>query len=180
MERVADKIFLAQGLCNCYYIDDDKKVLIDAGAFVDRPVELVILTHCHYDHTAFLRKILEKNQGCNVAVSLKDREAVEEASEKTADWMFQAEAKPIRVSMSLKEGQVINTGNYNLKVLETPGHTDGSIVLWDSKKKLLFSGDTVFVDGYGRTDFPSGSQEAMCHSLKRIARLKPKIVLAGH
>ncbi|MCK4247341.1 MAG: MBL fold metallo-hydrolase, partial [Methanomicrobia archaeon] len=69
---------------------------------------------------------------------------------------------------------------YRLEVLHTPGHTDGSICLYDEAKKIMFSGDTFFIDGIGRTDLPSGNEEALKESLERLASLDIEKVYPGH
>ncbi|NVM29172.1 MAG: MBL fold metallo-hydrolase [Candidatus Helarchaeota archaeon] len=67
------------------------------------------------------------------------------------------------------------------KLFKIPGHTAGSIVLYESSKKLLISGDVVFPEGsFGRTDFPIGSGAQLVESLKKIAEMDVEILLAGH
>ena len=62
----------------------------------------------------------------------------------------------------------------------TPGHSPGSICLYCPKEKVLFSGDTVFAEGVGRTDVPGGDPQALSHSLDRLAKLKVDKILPGH
>ncbi len=66
-------------------------------------------------------------------------------------------------------------------VLHTPGHTPGSIVLYDQERSVLFSGDTLFAGGVGRTDLPHGDSSALRRSLDRLLALPPKTrVIPGH
>ncbi len=81
---------------------------------------------------------------------------------------------------NLKEGDSIEVGDTLLKVIETPGHAKESICLLENN--LIFTGDTLFKDGYGRTDFPGGDEKEMEESLKRLSRIiKPgMMVYPGH
>ena len=83
--------------------------------------------------------------------------------------------------VTIREGDVIETELWPLTVLWTPGHTRGSMCLYNREHRILFSGDTVFPDGYyGRTDGESGSQEAMGDSLRKLDRLDVEHLLPGH
>jgi hydroxyacylglutathione hydrolase len=82
-------------------------------------------------------------------------------------------------NLLLKDGSLIKLGNEALKVLHTPGHTPGSICLLD--EKLVFTGDTLFAGGIGRTDFPGGSMSEMRDSLKKLMELPLNLLLyPGH
>ena len=82
-------------------------------------------------------------------------------------------------NLLLKDGSLIKFGNEALKVLHTPGHTPGSICLLD--EKLVFTGDTLFAGGIGRTDFPGGSMSEMRDSLKKLMELPLNLLLyPGH
>jgi hydroxyacylglutathione hydrolase len=82
-------------------------------------------------------------------------------------------------NLLLKDGSLIKLGNEALKVLHTPGHTPGSICLLG--EKLVFTGDTLFAGGIGRTDFPGGSMSEMRDSLKKLMELPLNLLLyPGH
>lgn len=80
----------------------------------------------------------------------------------------------------MEEGDEIKVGNEILRVINTPGHTPGSICLLG--EKVIFTGDTLFKDGYGRTDFLGGSSDDMDKSLERLKNIiKPEItIFPGH
>jgi glyoxylase-like metal-dependent hydrolase (beta-lactamase superfamily II) len=80
----------------------------------------------------------------------------------------------------LNEGDVINVGNVKLEVLHTPGHTEGGICL--STKGVVFTGDTLFNESIGRTDFPGGNYEDIIKSIKQKLMIMPDetVVLSGH
>lgn len=79
--------------------------------------------------------------------------------------------KGVRVDQRLKDGDVIEIAGVKLEVIHTPGHTEGSICLYEPQSKALFSGDTVFADGIGRTDLPGGNWNDIGNSLKRLISL---------
>ena len=69
----------------------------------------------------------------------------------------------------------------HLNVLETPGHTRGSVCFYDAAEKILFSGDTMFCAGYGRTDLNGGDMFALARSLKKLLALDEDVqVYLGH
>ena len=83
---------------------------------------------------------------------------------------------PQKVSRKLKEGDEVE----GMKVFHTPGHSEGSICLFDEKSGVMISGDTVFMEGVGRTDLPGGSEEDLVKSMEKILNLNPKMILPGH
>jgi glyoxylase-like metal-dependent hydrolase (beta-lactamase superfamily II) len=84
-------------------------------------------------------------------------------------------------AVELAEGGEIRFGSVVLKVLHTPGHTEGSVCLLDDDHGRLYSGDTLFAGSFGRVDLPGGSPEQMLESLDRLRRLDdPLQVLPGH
>jgi glyoxylase-like metal-dependent hydrolase (beta-lactamase superfamily II) len=77
----------------------------------------------------------------------------------------------------LEEGSVVGP----LTTLHLPGHTPGSAAFFDKEQKILFTGDTLFKNGYGRTDLPGGNEAELLNSLKRLLILDPEItVYPGH
>jgi len=176
------EIYLVQGigLCsNIYIINRGKPTLIDCGngltensikPYLDRllirNIEQVVLTHNHLDHTGGLREILRY---------FKPKIFIHKLDFKL----------PFLTDKSLisfvEDNNVISIGEGELKVLHTPGHTAGSICIYEEKNKILFSGDTVFPGGFfGRTDMPTGNFKALIDSLKRLTNLDVEFLLAGH
>ena len=91
------------------------------------------------------------------------------------------EIPPSIPAVDLAEGGRIRLGEVELQVLHTPGHTEGSVCLFEPEAGLLFAGDTLFADGWGRTDLPGGSEEQIIESLGRLAGLPDGVrVLPGH
>lgn len=176
---------------NIYLIDNE--VLVDTGTgifFNEIKEELenlkidlngihtIVNTHCHFDHSGGDKNFRDL---CNakIAIHEKDKEALE-TGEGTLAELFGKKQKAVTVDYVLKEGDKIKTKNFNFVVISTPGHTKGSICLYEKNKKILISGDTIFADSVGRTDFPSGSLEDLIKSLKKLSKLNIMYLLPGH
>ncbi len=167
------QLIVGELLTNCYLIFSNSEILIiDPGAEDNRileeinklegKVKYIINTHHHFDHTT-------ANEGLK--------------KETLADILIHEEEKTFmkfEADRFLKEGDEIKIGDSVLQILHTPGHTKGSICLLSDR--VAFTGDTLFKDGYGRTDLPGGSSEEMEKSLKKLSEiLKPgTMVYPGH
>ena len=92
------------------------------------------------------------------------------------------ELRPVTATVDLREGEQVRIGDLVLDVLHTPGHTEGSVCLYEERLGLLLSGDTLFAGAFGRVDFPGGDEGQMIASLGRLAREMPAgvRVLPGH
>jgi hydroxyacylglutathione hydrolase len=139
-------------------------------------LKLIISTHGHWDHIGDNARIAE-HTGAEIAVHPLDRERLTDPQPLFAPF----EIPPSMPAVELAEGGEIRFGEIRLRVLHTPGHTEGSVCLWSADDGLLFSGDTLFAGGWGRVDLPGGSAEQMVDSLARLATLEdPLTVLPGH
>lgn len=188
--------------CNVYLVDGGKKlVLIDAGggAGVDSilrnvsdlgfdavRLELVVITHCHFDHIGGIPEI-RRLTGCRVGVHEAEASAVEKLDpELTLSGMAKARGlrvEPIGVDLVLRDGETLRVGSVELKVLHTPGHTPGSICLFmrDGEKRVLFSGDVVSAQGrLGFINGPGFDLVAHKKSMGRLVELKADVLLPGH
>ena len=92
------------------------------------------------------------------------------------------ELEAVTAERDLREGEQIRVGDLVFDVLHTPGHTEGSVCLYEERLALLLTGDLLFAGSYGRTDLPGGDDELMVASLARLARQLPGAVrvLPGH
>ena len=136
---------------------------------LDLRLDLIVNSHGHTDHTAE-DDILRKLTGAKIAIHELD--AYRLASEDEASEQLHIQKKPIEPDIQLVNGGEVTIGpNTILKIIHTPGHTEGSICLYEEKLGILFSGDTLFAGGYGRLDGMGADSEAMASSLKRIMAL---------
>ncbi len=152
---------------NTYFVVEKISALIDPSTNTQEILRIVkkynpryiILTHTHFDHVYNLEKI-KLACGAKVLAHISENFEVDEF---------------------IEEGDRIKLGNLSLKVLHTPGHTPGSICLYEGKSKSLFSGDTVFSDGgFGRTDLTGGSLEKMVKSLEKLSEVDIEMLYPGH
>ena len=156
-------------------------ILVDAGVlpmaikpFKDQ-INTIVLTHCHFDHTARVKEIAHMCKA-KVAIHKNDVRGLLEDT-LSLSMHFGARSPGIAPDIVLTEGDFIG----DLRVLHTPGHTPGSICLLAEKDLVLFSGDTVFSDGcFGRYDFPGGSRIELARSLDRLALLDVVGLYPGH
>ncbi len=138
--------------------------LITAG---ELKVKFIVNTHGHDDH---IKGDALFQQKLKVPISVHSLDAL--LVEDLETGKFQA-------NVLLEDSSLIKFGNETLKVMHTPGHTPGSICLVG--EKLVFTGDTLFAGGIGRTDFPGGSMSDMRDSLKKLVSLPDNfIVYPGH
>lgn len=178
---------------NVYLIgEDDALIVVDPtcepeqilNQIGNRKVAAIILTHGHWDHVG-AAKALRDVTGAPVIASSKDAPGI--AGEEVSHSTGRFEVCPI--DRRVNEGDEILIGDNTWQVIETPGHTPGSVCLYLDPAKsahnegipVLISGDTLFQGTHGRTDFEGGSPAAMIESLKRLAQLPGEtLVLPGH
>jgi hydroxyacylglutathione hydrolase len=169
---------------NCYILSLEGRkdaVVIDPGeegtrireALDGRRVAAVLLTHGHYDHTG----ALDFFDGAPLYLHPADSDLLENpaAGGGMPDGLC---ARPGSV-FYIMEGHVITAAGIDITVLHTPGHTPGSVCY--RVEDVLFTGDTLFHNGYGRTDFPGGSFSEIMRSLRRLLKMPGHIVIyPGH
>lgn len=156
-------------------------VLVDAGV---TPVLIepyrseithIILTHAHYDHIAYLAHLAEYT-GAEISIHSLDSGGLINDQD-SLSMHFGAHSPGIQADHLLADGDTIE----GWTVMHTPGHTRGSICLYDPLSKTLISGDTVFSDGgFGRYDFIGGSREQLTESLERLAMIPVEGLYPGH
>lgn len=138
-------------------------------------LHLVANSHGHIDHI-FDNSPLMRGSGAPLAIHPDD------AYRLAAGNNYGFEIERAVASVDLREGEQLRIGDLVFDVLHTPGHTEGSVCLYEERHALLLSGDVLFAGSYGRTDLPGGNDAAMVASLARLARELPAgvRVLPGH
>lgn len=177
---------------NCYFIyDDDTKELIiaDPAGEADRLKSMVaerglkpqaiLLTHGHFDHIGAVDEI-RKAYGIPAYCLDAEKEILENTEYNLSAWMGESFAvKPDRL---LTDKQELVLAGFSIRVIATPGHTKGSCCYYFKEDGFLLSGDTLFLESYGRTDFPTGSMSELACSIKEKLFALPEEtpVYSGH
>lgn len=154
----------------------DADVLI--AAIGERKVEVVVLTHCHFDHLGAASALVGAT-AAPLAVHERDADFITDSSGTGGImWGFDQVAPPATIRLTV--GDEVRIDGLTLVVLETPGHTPGSICLLGEGH--LFAGDTLFAGSVGRTDFPRGDARALSESIRtRLAPLDDVVAVhPGH
>jgi hydroxyacylglutathione hydrolase len=173
--------------CNTYLVQGEKNILIDPGhvhlfdhvqigladlGLTPAQIDLVIITHGHPDHLEATRLFMEPTL---ITISRTEADFIKE-------WINQYRGNAgveFKADFFLQEGN-LKIGNRTFQVLETPGHSPGSICLYWPEEKALFTGDVIFDQGLGRTDLPGGNSALLKESIRKLAALDVEYVLSGH
>ena len=170
---------------NCYLLIDEKTnqaAVVDPGFLNDvllneikkYTVQRILLTHGHFDHCGGVNALL-RHKSVKVYGSSLDADLAANASKNR----WKARAEDCIITDYVDKIGDFSVGCFDFKVLETPGHTEGSVCYFVDD--LMFSGDTLFDGCVGRTDLPGGDQRKMLESLKKLSKLTfDYTVLPGH
>lgn len=175
--------------CYIYFCPETREcAVIDPGAEADqifpliahlnlKPV-IILNTHGHVDHTGANVEIKDRYQA-PIAMHQDDLPLLEESIQLEFGLMLGAKPTP-RPDRLLIDGDEVRVGQTSLKVIHTPGHSPGSVCFYTPG--ILFSGDTLFCGGVGRTDLPGGSWKDLIRSLRTRVLTYPEetVVLPGH
>ena len=165
---------------NCYIIREENSTsccVLDPGGEAKKVLEFmenrgltleaILLTHGHFDHVGAVKDLYEKTL-CKVYLHTDDLMLPENLT-----------AGPLFYTHEYGEGDILELAGLTIRVMHTPGHTEGSVCLLVDD--VIFAGDTLFCHSCGRTDLPGGSPEALTASLARLKALEGDYrVMPGH
>ncbi len=178
---------------NCYVIYREslkKAVIVDPGAdgayildlcreFSLNP-EAILLTHGHFDHILAVKDIKEAFPDVKIFAGKQEKEMLAEPSVNLSSSFGMAYT--VHADGYEEDGAILSLAGMTFKVLFTPGHTSGSVCYLIESENILISGDTLFLESLGRTDFPTGSQSQILSSIKERLFVLPDdtLVYPGH
>lgn len=160
-------------------------IVIDSGENYNRlkkieqeynfKIKAVLLTHAHFDHAGNARAL--QRDGAKIYISEVDAQKL--LNDDNLGRRFGRNFEYLQADYLLNDGDIINVEGIEIKVISTPGHTDGSVCFLIGN--MLFSGDTLFLESVGRTDFVSGNRNQLVESVRKLFNLPGEYnVYPGH
>ena len=177
---------------NCYFLintQTQETVIIDPAD--DAPMlsaklkeknlkpAAILLTHGHYDHIMAVEE-LRKEYGIPVIAHEEEKQILENPRGNLSTMIGMPFT--VKADRFVKDEELLVTAGFSIRVLHTPGHTIEGCCYYLADENLLFSGDTLFWESVGRTDFPTGSMSALVRSIKEKLMVLPEStrVYPGH
>ena len=182
------------GMCatNTYYVYDDETkrgLIVDPADSPDTIIakadslpmipEAILITHGHFDHVLAMNKVRE-HYGIKVYAGFTEKQVLHDMAMNLTSSFGMGQV--FDADIYLKDGEEFETAGYHIKAIEVPGHTIGGMCYYFDKQGVLFSGDTLFCESVGRSDFPGGSASALCRGIKDKLFILPEHtkVYPGH
>lgn len=171
---------------NCYIASAEESkscVVIDPGEEPDKIADYmdregmqclgILITHGHFDHITGVKGLV-KRTGAPVYAYEGEKELMENPALNGSRLVgYELSVKP---DVLLKDGQNLEIGGLAFEVIHTPGHTVGGCCFYEKSSAVLFSGDTIFMESIGRTDFPTGSSKQLLASVREKVLVLPEDV----
>jgi glyoxylase-like metal-dependent hydrolase (beta-lactamase superfamily II) len=168
-----------------YYEAPEGFILFDAPmgadeAFADQRIDLLLLTHGHFDHVADAAAII-KRHGCRAGLH-PDTLPMVSNREFFLQFGFNLEVEPFPVDLLLDKEEPTNLLGTEFTILHVPGHCPGSICFYQPSESILVGGDVLFRGGVGRTDLPGGDTDLLFAGIRTKLLTLPDnvVVLPGH
>jgi len=178
---------------NCFIVGCEatrQAAAIDPGGDADRilsalekdelKLSVIINTHGHFDHVG-ANMALKQATGAQLMIHKLDAPMLAHAPQAAAAWGLQAEESPSPDHL-LEDGETIDCGDLQFKVIHTPGHSPGGCCFYIKTENALFVGDTLFAGSIGRTDLPGGDYDTLIRSIQTKLFILPDAtkVYNGH
>ena len=168
-------LFIPSVKTNCYLlIKKDEAILVDAagdGEYIFNylnknsiKIKSILITHGHYDHIEALDLLHEKCPDATIYAPQSEKRVIEDKNASLMDHELKNETRSF--IKYIEDGSLIHELGLDILMVTTPGHTAGSSCYYISRLKILFSGDTLFRDTYGRYDLPTGDEQLIRESIK--------------
>lgn len=179
--------------CNCSIFGDEasgEAIVIDPGGDLqairtrlqqrELRVKAIVITHAHIDHVAAAAQ-LRAETGAPVYMNERDGLLLKMLPMQ-ADWIGVPAPESPAIDVNAKAGSKLELGGAEFQLLETPGHTEGSLCLYIPAEGKLVAGDTLFRRSIGRTDLPGGDSRRILHSIATVLMPLPEatVVIPGH
>ena len=167
---------------NCYIYHNEKECIIfDPGSdyeyiksYIENKnlsVKMILLTHCHFDHVGAVSD-LKDYFNAKVMCHKDDLLMLKSANKSAANYGLMPVKIP-EIDEFFNDNDIINFNEIEIKVIHTPGHSAGSVCFYVKDDGFLISGDTLFLESVGRTDFPSGSHDDLEKSIRTKLYILP-------
>ena len=173
-------------MTNCYFLQNKETtelILVDPGAEAERISKMIeklgkkpvaiLLTHGHFDHITAADEVRKKFQ-TKIYASGKEKELMADPRMNVSVMM--GESVSLKADVWLEDGQELEMLGETMRCILTPGHTGGGMCFYFPKACMLFSGDTLFQESVGRTDFPTGSSRELIRSVREKLLVLPEAV----
>lgn len=172
------------------YSNNGEAIIIDCGVpahVVERyvnenmlNVKYIVLTHGHFDHVAFVNEYLKVFSAAKILCGEAELDVLYDEEANLSSYFADGTSYNLPYT-TVKQGDTIAVGNEKFTVITSPGHTPGSICLYCDNEKIMFTGDVLFDNSYGRTDFKYGNFEEMVKTLKLLLKKAEDVVIyPGH